>query len=147
MTEHSQSTQRVTLVEPEKMNLLGLLLEGIIRTNLDDDTLFEQAQQLSGAVRITAGEMVVTLVFDRDGITILSGARDNPRASVRGTMSALLGVVSGTQILPMVTGSVRVAGDPLFLARALPCIAAPGSGGLVFRAADWFTRAAERLGR
>jgi hypothetical protein len=108
------------------MNLLGLLIRGLLASNLADPVLYARARTLRGDVRVDAGTMAVTLRFDGAGVVIAPVGSERPRARVRGSMSALLGMVAGKGIVaPVLTGAVRIGGNPFMLLRMLPLIQAP----------------------
>ena len=123
----------VTVHRPERMNLLGLLMRGLLATNLERPELRLRAEKLRGHVAVRAGDMQVTLSFGADGVHIHSPDTDadatvgsgGPRARVRGDMKALLGVVTGAGMVgPVLTGRIRIGGNPFLLLRVLPLIRA-----------------------
>lgn len=118
--------ERVVVVDPPRMNLLGLLMRGLLASNLADPVLYARARALCGDVRVEAGTMAVTLRFDGKRIVITLSGDGRPRARVRGSMSALLGMVAGNGIVaPVLTRAVRIGGNPFMLLRMLPLIQAP----------------------
>lgn len=122
----SKTDERVVIENPETMNLLGLLMKGMLEINLSDERLYKRACGLQGDIRVQAGEMAVTLRFDGQGLRILREADQRPRASVSGSMSALLGVVVRERLVRSVlTGAVRIWGNPFMLLKVLPLIRAP----------------------
>lgn len=118
--------ERVVLEDPQTMNLLGLLMKGMLEINLSDERLYKRACGLRGDIRVQAGEMAVTLRFDGKGLRILRDSDQPPRASVSGSMSALLGVVVRERMVRSVlTRAVRIWGNPFMLLKVLPLIRAP----------------------
>ena len=114
----------VTLRDPENMNVLGLLLAGFLDSALArDERLAKRAAAMKGNVCIQAGQMWITLCFSRAGIEIVRGRTVKRRATVQGEMDALLGIVVGAgMIAPVLTGKVRIGGNPFFLLRMLPIL-------------------------
>jgi len=105
------------------MSLLGLMIGEVLRLNLADPKLQARAVRLDGDVHVAAGDMRVTLRFAGGRVKVLSGASDRPRASVAGNMPDLLGVVTGQHLVsPVVTGRIRLGGNPFYLLRMLPLI-------------------------
>ncbi|MCC6525339.1 MAG: SCP2 sterol-binding domain-containing protein [Polyangiaceae bacterium] len=114
----------VILHEPERMNLLGLLMRGLLAANLEDPELRARALRLRAGIHVRAGDMHVTLRFAEDGVHITAGAEAS-NARVSGDMKALLGVVTGAGMIgPVLRGRVRIGGNPFLLLRVLPLIRA-----------------------
>ncbi len=117
--------QIVTVINPENMNLLGLLMKGFFENRLQDETVARKASELHGAYHVTAGKMDVTLLFDKGNITIERGRSRPPLASIKGSMDALLGMITGKgYIWPVLTFKVRIGGNPLALLPLLPVMIA-----------------------
>ena len=105
------------------MNLIGLMMRGLLEENLAKPHNRKKAAGLRGAVRVQAGDMVVVLDFHPDGLRIrLPSEGDRFRARVRGGMTDLLGVVNGRLVGPVLSGGVRIGGNPFFLLGMLPLI-------------------------
>ena len=116
---------RVVIDSPETMNLLGLLMSGLLTTNLAQDPAFEKARSINCDVLVRAGEMAVTLRMGDGGLTIIRGDAGGSKAKVGGTMPALLGVVAeGRMVWPFLTGKIKIGGNPLVLLKMLPLIRA-----------------------
>ncbi len=114
---------RVVVDKPERQNLLGLLMRNILKKNLGNEANYARVRAVKGDVQVKAGEMVITLRFDSGQLTIINGPTESPRATVRGDMAALLGVVSGGKLVsPMLFGAIRIGGNPLLLLKILPLI-------------------------
>jgi len=115
----------VTVQDPETMNLLGLLMKGTLETNLQLPGNATRAAKLKGDVFVRAGGMSVTLRFSKEGISVIKGATEKPRARVGGGMVALLGVVVGSgMVWPVLSGKIRIGGNPFMLLKMLPLIRA-----------------------
>jgi hypothetical protein len=113
----------VTVVEARTMNLLGLIMKGLLEQNLATMTGRRRVASLRGAVLVQAGGMRVVLEVRDGGVTIrLPGDGERFRARVHGAMTALLAVVNGALVGPVLTGRIRVGGDLFFLVRLLPLI-------------------------
>ena len=114
---------RVELVDPESMNLLGLLMKGLLERNMAKHAIRSKVESLRGDIAVTAGKMTVTLRFKEGGLTILRDAPESPLAWVRGGMTSLLGLVTGNgMIFPVLTGKIRFGGNPFVLLQMLPLI-------------------------
>jgi hypothetical protein len=113
----------VTIDSPERMNLLGLLLRGLLEEKLKVDRHARQVQRIEGDVQVVAGTMAVTLRFERERILILAGNSGKPRARIRGTMESLLQIVTRQRLVrPVLCGRVRLSGNPLWMLRLLPLL-------------------------
>ncbi len=113
----------VRVRDPENMNVLGLLMAGFLDSALADERLAKRAAAMKGNVCIQAGRMWITLCFDGAGIEVTRGRTDKHRATVRGEMDALIGVVTGAgMVAPVLAGKIRIGGNPLFLLRMLPIL-------------------------
>jgi hypothetical protein len=119
------ASERVTLDQPERQNLLGLLMKDLIAANLAGGN----AGRLRGAegdVRVQAGDMVVTLRLGGGAVTILAGPSERPRARVKGDMAAFLAVASGGGLVgPLIRGEIGFGGNPFLLLKLLPLIKQP----------------------
>lgn len=114
---------RVAVDDPEHASLLALLMAGIVEGNTAKPALAKRLASLRGEVLVESGRMAVTLAFDEAGLQIRTGVTDHPRARVRGSMDALLGMVtSGRVVAPVLAGNVRIGGNPFFLLKLLPLI-------------------------
>jgi len=117
----------VRLRDPEKMNVLGLLMHGFLRNALSDERLAARARAMSGEVWLNAGLMWTTLVFDGQGIEIVRGKTQERTAMVGGEMDVLLGVVTGAGMVgPFLAGKIKIGGNPFFLLRMLPILTSGG---------------------
>jgi hypothetical protein len=115
LRENAQTLRgRVEVLEPERMNLLGLMLAGILERRLDGDP------GLRGDVFIEAGAMQVTLCFSDRGVVVSRGPAGRPIAHVRGTLGALLDCALGRgRVRAVLGGQLHVWGRPLSLFRLL----------------------------
>ena len=107
----------VMLVEPERMNLLGLMLASVIRRRLDDARARRHARRLRGQVLVEAGQMRVSLAFTETQIEIRRGKPPGPRAAwIRGTLTALLDAAQGRRrVLHLLRGELVAWGWPTTL--------------------------------
>jgi hypothetical protein len=107
---------KVTLVEPERMNLLGLMLASMIERRLTDPSALRHARALDGQVGVRAGDMEVVLEFGAGGIAIRRGAAGRPIASISGTLKSLLGAALGRdRVRSVLRGELKPRGNPLAL--------------------------------
>jgi len=119
----ARSPVEVVLDDAPRMNLLGLLMRGLLVTNLAEPRLAARAAGLRGAIQVTAGRMGASLTFEGARIVVSTRPASGPRARVAGDMVALLDVVARRALLgPVLTGKVRLGGNPFFLLRLLPLI-------------------------
>jgi len=123
MKTSDEPAERVVVDQPEKQNLLGLLMRNILATNLADEAKYARVRDVTADILIQAGEMIVTLRLDGGRLTIITGPTEHPKAKVRGGMSALLGVASGGGVVgPFLRGTIRASGNMLLLLKILPLI-------------------------
>jgi hypothetical protein len=130
MTETSEREAggrvQVVLDQPERQNLLGLLMKDMLEANLASGRHDDRLQGAEGDIQVQAGEMVVTLRLGRGTVTILAGPSKQPRARVKGDMAAFLGVASGGGLVgPLLRGEIGFGGNPFALLKLLPLIKAP----------------------
>lgn len=114
---------RVRLEEPEKMSILGLLMQGLLSNNLADEGKYARACSMKGDILVQAAKMSVTLRFDDGVLTIICGDAGRARAKVAGSMGSLLGVVTGDGVVgPFLSGKLKIGGNPFVLLKMLPLI-------------------------
>lgn len=102
----------VTIQDPSRMNLLGLILGSLIERNVaGDPELKRRFDKLEGAVAVQAGRMAITLRFGRGSLTIERGAAEKTRASVRGSLDTLMGLSLGRgMVAPYLSGRLKARG-------------------------------------
>jgi hypothetical protein len=116
-----ENSPRVTIEDPPNMNLLGLLLASLVERQAARAEHARRLQRLRGDLVVEAGRMTITLVFGAGHVTIRRGASDRPRAWVKGSLDALLGVSLGRGMVgPWLRGTLRTRGSLPLLLRALP---------------------------
>jgi hypothetical protein len=121
--------ERVVVEDPEHTNLLGLLMKDLVASNLADDATYEKMKAIQGDIQVRAGDMVVTMRFGGDQLRILDGEQKDPKASVGGSMPALLSVVTGGGMIgPLLSGAIKIGGNPFVLLKVLPLIRSPQGG-------------------
>ncbi len=121
-----QSPVLVRVEDPERMNLMGLLMRGLLETTANSERGRRIVRSLRGDVKVVAGSMAVTLCFSKGEVILRREAKSSPRASVSGEMKPLLEIVAGGGlVLPVLSGRVRVRGNLLMLLKMLPLIRAP----------------------
>jgi hypothetical protein len=107
---------RVTIDEPGRMNLLGLMLADVLQRNVDTEGGQRVLARLAGEFVIGAGEMQVALRVAPDGVTVSRQATNRPRAELHGTLDTLLGLALGhNPVAPVLLGRLRLRGNPLAL--------------------------------
>jgi len=115
------STGCVSIVAPERMNLLGLILRSILERRLAQPGGRRAAAGLRGDIVVDARGMRVTLRFHGGGVRI---TREPPRAralaTVSGTMQAFIDASLGRGMVRAVLArQLRVYGNPAALVRLI----------------------------
>ena len=114
---------RVTVDQPETMNLLGLLLRSILERRLTDEAARKRAARLRGDLLVQGGRMRVTLRFADGHVTITRTTSKRPRARVAGTLTGFLAVARGGGIVrPLLRGELKAGGNLVWLLRILPLL-------------------------
>jgi len=115
------------IVDRDRMNLLGLMIGGVLESNLSTTRGRAVAAKLRGAVGIKAGRMEITVDFKEGEIILTRGLGPNLRAGVAGSLDGLLQVSIGRgAIKSFLAGEVSFSGNPFFLLKVLPLVRAPG---------------------
>lgn len=111
----------VVIDDPPTMNLLGLLLGSIIERRVALDKAKHRLQKLRGTVVVEAGQMAISMAFGEGRVTIRRGVVDKPRARVRGSMEALMGIaLGGGMVGPWLAGRIKTRGSLPMLLKVLP---------------------------
>jgi hypothetical protein len=107
----------VTVIEPDRMNVLGLMLASVLERRLDSERGARTLRKLCGTVVIDSNGMRVALVFDRRSVAIRRSApAGRVRAQIRGTLMALLDAALGRRLVHhLLTGRLRARGGPFVL--------------------------------
>ena len=106
----------VTIDDPARMNLLGLILGSVLDRNLGRPELAKRAAKLSAEVAVQAGEMAVPLVFRGGEVLVRRGASERPRAAVQGSLGALTKLALGGGLVgPVLRGRLKPRGSLLLL--------------------------------
>jgi len=116
--DQGSEQDRVTIDDPPRMNLLGLILAGIIERNLEDQEKRQRFEKLDAEVVVRAGEMAVTLRFGGGRLVVSRGASERPRAQVAGSLDALMALsLGGGMVGPWLAGRLKTRGSLLLLLR------------------------------
>ena len=111
--------EHAIVIDPERMNLLGLMMQSLLRRKLASGSGKRLARWINGDVQLCVGEMRVTLRFSRDGVVITRDPPARPVVRVTGTMAALADAALGrNRIRSVVQGRLWVRGSP----RAAACL-------------------------
>ena len=112
-TEYS----KVTVVEPERMNLLGLMLRSVIERRLASQQTARLTRFLRGDVVIDASGMQVTLRFGGDKVVITrEPPTARPVAEIRGTLVGMLdAALQRNRVQHFLRGELKPRGRPLQL--------------------------------
>ena len=120
-----EPAERVVVEDPEHTNLLGLLMKDLAASNIAKESTYERVRDMEGDIQVRAGDMVVTMRFGGGQLRIIDGEQKNPRARVQGSMPALLSVVTGGGMVgPLLSGAIKIGGNPFTLLKVLPLIQA-----------------------
>jgi len=111
----------VVLDNEAEMNLIGLILKGIIESNLENEVLARKVGRLSGDVAVTAGGMKVTLRFNKGELHIARGAPPKVRARISGGMGPFVEFALGRRrVRNIFRGRIKPRGNLFFLLKLLP---------------------------
>jgi len=103
----------VTIIDPEGMNVLGLMISSLLQRRLADPSGARHARALTGEVTLDASGMRISLHFCPTSVRITRGESEAPRARVRGTLSALLDASLGRKrVWSLLSGRLSVRGAP-----------------------------------
>lgn len=116
----------LTIEDRDRMNLLGLMLGGVVASNLASTKGAALAARLKGALGVTAGKMSITVKFAGGEVTLSRGLESGLKSHVRGSLSTLLQVSLGrSPIGAFLSGNVSFTGNPLFLLKLIPLLRPP----------------------
>jgi hypothetical protein len=120
----------VRVEEAERMNLLGLLLQGFLTQQLASPKLAKKARKLRGDFGVHVADMAVTLSFAPDAVTVRRGIAGRVRAGVRGSMKEMIPLVTGggglvPAMIAVLEGRIEISGNPFALLRLMPLLLAP----------------------
>lgn len=122
-SEGTGSLPRVEIVDPEGMNLLGLLLASVLERSLADPAATRLARRLRGEVLVDASGMQAVLNFQSGRVRIERGPARRPVARVEGSLTSLLDAALGRRRLEHAArGELRGRGRLLMLWRVLRLI-------------------------
>jgi len=114
----------VSIEDPRRMNLLGLILADIFDRALHDPDKQRRYRKLvPSVVVVRAGEMAVTLHFEQQTLQVSRGAAEQFRARVEGPLDALLALsLGGGMVGPWLAGRLKTRGSLLLLLRLRPLL-------------------------
>jgi len=115
----------VSILEPEHMNLAGLLFAGFLRKQLSHPKLARKASRIRGVFGVQIGRMGLTLTFAREGIQVSKGIAPKTRARIAGSMDEMIALVTVSRsfigaCIAVLEGRLSVRGNPFALLRLLP---------------------------
>lgn len=132
----------VILEDPQRVNLLALILRDTLERALAAPGAAEALRPLDGALTLDAGGMQATVVFAPEGPRVRRGGPPAGAArtvAIRGTLPALVSVVLAgagrtgaarlialirAGALPFVAGDIRIEGSLTLLYAAMPLLVA-----------------------
>jgi hypothetical protein len=124
MDDHAQQP-RITVDEPERMNLLGLMLSSMLERRLTRPDAAKHAGRLDGDVVVDADGMWVTLHFEGGRVLISRQPAKRRIARLSGSLSVLLEAAFGRgRVKNFLCGRLRVGGSPTALWRMLVLVRA-----------------------
>lgn len=125
-SERSVGNCAVAVEEPQRMNLLGLLLANVMERALEDPRTQRKCAPLKGGIQVRAGRMEVRIRFNEGRVEVLRASEDRPRASVSGDLSTLADVTLGGGVVRhYLRRRLKVGGNLYFLLRTLPLLRVP----------------------
>ena len=112
---------RVTVVDPERMNLLGLMLRSVIDRRLANPMTARLTQFLRGDIVVNASGMEVTLRFMKGRVEITrEPPAKKPVCEIRGSLAGMLDAALGrNRVRRFMSGELRPRGRPLPLLQLL----------------------------
>ncbi len=112
---------RVVVAEPERANLLVLMLASMLERRLAEPEHAARARKMRGSIVMQAGGMVACLEFGGDQVTIhRARPSKRPTAEIRGPLLVLLDAALGQrQFEHVLSGRLKVRGSLLVLLRLL----------------------------
>ena len=124
--EHTVGKCSVAVEDPQKMNLLGLLLANVVERALENPKTQRKCGPMKGDVQVKAGRMSVRLRFNQGRVEVVRASDAGARASVRGDLETLTDVsLGGGVVRHFLSRRLRVAGNVLFLLKTLPFLRIP----------------------
>jgi len=121
--------EAVVMQDPERMNLLGLILKSILEINLTEEKKARKAAKIRGKIGVQAGEMKVTLHCDSGKFKIVRGHEEKSNARVRGGLKPFLEIaLGGGLVQPVIDGEVKIGGNPFLLLKLIPLLRVPERG-------------------
>ncbi|MEW6203172.1 MAG: SCP2 sterol-binding domain-containing protein [bacterium] len=111
--------------EPESMNIMGLILKHLMEQNLKDAGKAEAARKMNCVIAMRGGKMGVTITFRSGTITIERGTPPRANSRINGSLNTFLQVaVSKNYISPLLSGKIRISGNPFPLLKLITFLAA-----------------------
>ena len=116
----------VTVIEPERMNLLGLMLRSVIERRLASKHVARLTRFLRGDIVINASGMQVTLRFGGDKVVITrEQPAGKPAAEIRGSLVGMLdAALQRNRVHHFLRGELKPRGKPLQLVSLLLLLSA-----------------------
>lgn len=106
----------VVVVEPERMNVLGLMLANLLERRLTNPDVARHVRALRGDVLLDAGGMQASLRFGPDRVFVTRGVPRRARAEIRGTLTAFFDAALGRhRARNVLAGRLGFRGNPLVL--------------------------------
>ena len=119
---------QVVLKDPESMNLMGLFLKTILERNMENASKAAVIQNMRATIDVKGGKMGVSLIIDRGTITIERGSPQRSNSRIAGTLDSMLSICTGgSYVAPVLSGKVKIGGNPFLLLRLLSLLRVPAT--------------------
>lgn len=110
----------IIVEDPENMNLLGLILKTLLDINLQDKKKLSAIKNFKGTFSIQGAKMQTSILIDKGQVTIKKGLLPKASATIKGKLDAFLKMGTGEALItPVLTGKVRVWGNPFALLKLI----------------------------
>lgn len=108
----------VTIEDPTRMNILGLILGSILERNIADPKRAALLGKLDGDVVVKSGAMAITVGFGGGTARIQRGAVDRPKAKLEGRIDVLTELTLGRGVVKhFFGGRIKLKGNIFLLLR------------------------------
>lgn len=117
------SPPEVEVVDPDRMNLAGLLAAALVRRGVARPGGAVRARALRGTVAVEAGGMRFAIEFGPARVRVLREWPERPSVTIRASLGALLRVALGGSVVgAFLRGGVRFRGNPVTALRMIPLL-------------------------
>ena len=108
---------KVSIVDPERMNIAGLLLAAFLREQIKQPKFVQKAQCIHGVFGFQIGLMAFNARFESNSIIIQNGTTPKTRACITGSFEETLSFFAGSRstistIIAAIEGRITIRGNP-----------------------------------